>query len=301
MIEQVKAYCFENLPSQHFDSLAFGVVDFKSKKFESFELTKTESISKKSYFDLASLTKVLTLASTYLIDSKIFTEDMKLLLNHSGGLPAWGLLSKDDFKKQLSSFKIKKSETLYSDFSALRLMLEIEKVSKKKLKSICSKNWDKDLMSWLDLKEGMTSPVTGTRNSHVVSGEVHDPNAFNLKEFCSHAGLFGTIESVCKTLLNMDKNESMLSVLSRDFDSFDHKDRFLNGWDTANPSNAETLAGVGCSPKTFGHLGFTGTSIWIDCEKSMGWVLLSNATQSFWYDKAGINKMRREIGAIVWQ
>jgi CubicO group peptidase (beta-lactamase class C family) len=78
-----------------------------------------------------------------------------------------------------------------------------------------------------------------------------------------------------------------------------HNHRFAYGWDRVeNPGN--TLAGAGCGPSTFGHLGFTGTSIWIDPEKGLGHVILSNATKYHWYDKVGLNDIRRAIGEKVW-
>ena len=62
----------------------------------------------------------------------------------------------------------------------------------------------------------------------------------------------------------------------------------------------DTLAGNGCSQATAGHLGFTGTSVWIDFEKEVGHIILSNATQNYWYEKAGLNQLRRTIGQLVW-
>ena len=50
------------------------------------------------------------------------------------------------------------------------------------------------------------------------------------------------------------------------------KERFILGFDTVqNPSN--TLAGAGCSDSCFGHLGFTGTSFWIDAKKEIGHII----------------------------
>jgi CubicO group peptidase (beta-lactamase class C family) len=78
------------------------------------------------------------------------------------------------------------------------------------------------------------------------------------------------------------------------------KHRFVNGWDRAQDLE-NTLAGTGCSEHTFGHLGFTGTSIWIDPVKKLGHVILSNATKLYWYDKQDLNNFRRLIGQRIWQ
>jgi CubicO group peptidase (beta-lactamase class C family) len=64
---------------------------------------------------------------------------------------------------------------------------------------------------------------------------------------------------------------------------------------------ANTLAGLGCSENTFGHLGFTGTSFWIDLEKARGAVILTNATQSYWYERSGLTNLRKTIGEAIWK
>jgi CubicO group peptidase (beta-lactamase class C family) len=51
---------------------------------------------------------------------------------------------------------------------------------------------------------------------------------------------------------------------------------------------------------TFGHLGFTGTSIWIDPQKKKGHVILTNATKKYYYDRQGLNDLRRQIGEAIW-
>src|SRR5690606_12605812 len=127
--------------------------------------------------------------------------------------------------------------------------------------------------------------------------EVHDPNAWVIKAFCSHAGLFATISSLCQTLLNYQKQTDFISNTKADLQQHSH--RFALGWDrVVNPQ--DTLAGKGCSPFTFGHLGFTGTSIWIDAEKMRGHVILANATKYHWYDKQVLNEIRRALGELVW-
>jgi CubicO group peptidase (beta-lactamase class C family) len=75
--------------------------------------------------------------------------------------------------------------------------------------------------------------------------------------------------------------------------------RFNGGWDRVE--NIEnTFAGLGCSKETFGHLGFTGTSIWIDTNKKLGHVILANATKHYWFDKFEFNKLRKNIAQQVW-
>lgn len=128
----------ELLDKQHFDSLAVGVIDFKNNTHTSFEIAATNVVSPKPYlyFDLASLTKPLTNSAVRLKLPELFDEKNSLLLNHIAGLPSGGLLSKNTWKEELWGYDIKLSPTLYSDYSSLRCMLEIEKKSGKKLKRI---------------------------------------------------------------------------------------------------------------------------------------------------------------------
>lgn len=281
----------EELSQMPFDSLAYAQLDFNKKSFNTFEITP---LGKEVYFDLASLTKPLTL-SPYFLEKKR-EDDLYLLLNHRASLPSWARLG-HDWKEQVLGYSIKESDTLYSDLSALRLMLEIEKKENKNLKDLCSSFYNKELLFWKDLDQNAVSVFTGFRKGHVISSQVHDDNAYTLNRFCSHAGLFGTIKGICKTLLNMDKTYDLLSKMKKTIaDQEPH--RFVLGFDTARDDKG--LAGKGHSPLTFGHLGFTGTSFWIDPESKKGVVLLTNVTQNYWYNREGLNKLRRNLASIVW-
>ncbi|ATH09002.1 hypothetical protein BIY24_13910 [Halobacteriovorax marinus] len=291
----------ENLmPKQHFDCVAVGVIDFKAKNYESLEWHGGEFVNKsgKYFFDLASLTKPLTLASTYLTSPKKFNNEMLLLLNHRGSLTSGGRISPSQWRSYIKSFQVKEAPTLYSDYSALRAMLEIEDTFKRELYEICSDYFDEEMFHWTELEDPLRSPVTGFRHGKKIQGEVHDDNAFYLKEKVSHAGLFASIDGLCKSLLNLDSKYSLLDFMDGAFKNTSF-DRFLYGWDTvSDPQNS--LAGRGCSSSTFGHLGFTGTSIWIDTQKSRGSVILTNATQNYWYDRKGLTELRKELGSSIW-
>lgn len=290
------------LGQQHFDTLAVGVIDFQNKNFESFEISATNLVSSKPYlyFDLASLTKALTNSAVRLKRPELFDEKTMLLLNHRAGLPSGGLLSKGDWREFLLAYEIKKSPTLYSDYSSLRCMLEIEKKSGKKLKDLCSFYFDSEMVHWKELPEGAFSPEYGIRNKKIVSGEVHDNNCFNIGEFVSHAGLFATVDGLCRSLINLNQEAAMIEQYQENFKSHTNEDRFILGFDhVMDPEN--TLAGVGATTKTFGHLGFTGTSFWINPETQRGAVILTNATQSYWYERSGLTALRKALGAAIWR
>ncbi len=279
------------LPQAPFDSVAVGIIDFNKKKFDIVE--KGE---KNVFYDLASLTKPLTNSLSYFLDPQNFNSDMLLCLNHKGGLPSWGLLPRKGWREQILNYPIKESETLYSDFSALRVLLELEKRGFDQKKN-CSKIWDKETVFWLDLPSGAKTVQTGFKNGEKNFGKVHDPNAWTIASFCSHAGLLSTAVGLCRTLLNYEEQTHFINLVKNDLRT--HNDRFSYGWDrVVNPK--ESLAGKGCGPLSFGHLGFTGTSIWIDPDKMIGHVILTNAVKNYWYDKKVLNELRRAIGENIW-
>jgi hypothetical protein len=289
------------LPEGPMDAVGVGIIDFKSGNFETFEARNfaeevTIHLKPEIFFDLASLTKPLTNSLAYFLAPASFDQKMLLCLSHRGGLPAWGLLPSKGWKEILSSYPIHESDTLYSDFSALRVMLELEKKNVDQMK-ICSTIWDEELVFWSDLRPDSMVVQTGFKNGLPNFGYVHDPNAWAIGQFCSHAGLFATTSGLCKTLVNYQSKTDFIGMVKKDLSTHNH--RFAFGWDRVTNPN-ETLAGRGCGMFTFGHLGFTGTSIWIDPDQMKGHVILSNTTKFHWFDKANLNDLRRAIGELVW-
>jgi CubicO group peptidase (beta-lactamase class C family) len=120
----------------------------------------------------------------------------------------------------------------------------------------------------------------------VVCGEVHDLNAWVIGGVSGHAGLFGTAGSVAKLLLRLlDIYKGRGNVpnfpkgLLQEFwriQGSDTGSTWALGFDT--PSPAGSSAGSGFSPRSVGHLGFTGTSFWMDLEHEILVVLLANRT-----------------------
>ncbi len=117
--------------------------------------------------------------------------------------------------------------------------------------------------------------------NRLLCGEVHDENAAAMGGVAGHAGLFGTAESVLAVsgawLCGYHGRESILEGgLVRQFTTRQEsraRSSWALGWDT--PS-APSSSGSSFSERSFGHLGYTGTSLWIDplCELEV--VLLSN-------------------------
>ena len=115
----------------------------------------------------------------------------------------------------------------------------------------------------------------------LLRGEVHDENAASMGGVAGHAGLFGTAESVLAVsgawLRGYHGRESILEErLVRQFTTRQEsvsRSSWALGWDT--PS-APSSSGSCFSEQSFGHLGYTGTSLWIDPMCELEVVLLSN-------------------------
>ncbi|MBF0312331.1 MAG: beta-lactamase family protein [Oligoflexia bacterium] len=282
------------------------MIDFSLSAFKSFEYIHKrgliEANGEEIFFDLASITKPLTNGLIFLKYPEIFKEHpkLKLLLNHCGGLPAGGRLNKGSWREDLFSYNVQLAHDLYSDYSALRLMLEVERILGKSYRELCSDLLQLErngLVFWKELPLHVKCAATGERAGKEICGVVNDDNAFVLGEFCSHAGLFATCSSLCKVLLWLHEQYHLFSVLEQERLS---SGRFVAGWDRVQDPKS-SLAGVGATVKTFGHLGFTGTSCWFDLEKRFGFVLLTNATKRFCHDRSGLNQIRREIGRYLWE
>lgn len=116
----------------------------------------------------------------------------------------------------------------------------------------------------------------------VVCGEVHDPNASAMGGVAGHAGLFSTADEVHRfgeTLLDAWHGRSEIFPPERVREFFTRQrlpesSDWALGWDT--PTRGASSSGRYFSEESVGHLGFTGTSIWIDLRRETVVVVLSN-------------------------
>ena len=119
------------------------------------------------------------------------------------------------------------------------------------------------------------------RRGRLLVGEVHDENAWALGGVAAHAGLFGTAAAVgqcARHLLQILDGKvgaftraTLETFIARRIDIPDSS-RAL-GWDTMRPTSS---CGARMSPRAFGHTGFTGTSLWVDPDRAIYVVLLTN-------------------------
>ncbi len=113
----------------------------------------------------------------------------------------------------------------------------------------------------------------------VIRGEVHDENCAAFGGIAGHAGLFGDADSVLRFgMMLLDVLGSRSTLLSCELLRWALTPRagggHVIGWDTK--SELGSSAGALFSPTSFGHLGFTGTSLWCDPERDLCAVLLTN-------------------------
>ena len=109
------------------------------------------------------------------------------------------------------------------------------------------------------------------RRGRRLIGEVHDNYAAALGGVAGHAGVFGTAAAVgafAQTLLVGGEMVRLFTTRT----TVPGSSRAL-GWDTMLPTSS---CGTGMSPRAFGHVGFTGTSLWIDPARDRYFVLLTN-------------------------
>lgn len=188
-------------------------------------------------------------------------------------------------------------QSVYSDLGFILLGCAIERVSGLLLDEYFSATVAQPLGAQpLFFNRAMTSASPSLRNQagvliaptewddrrqRLLKGEVHDANAAAMGGVAGHAGLFGTAESVLAVsgawLAAYHGDRSLLDRnLVREFtrkQSQPAHSSWALGWDTpSTPSSS----GTQFSPESFGHLGFTGTSLWIDAVRKLEVVLLTN-------------------------
>jgi len=129
-----------------------------------------------------------------------------------------------------------------------------------------------------------TRPEPGDpRRGRLLAGEVHDDYAAALGGVAGHAGLFGTAAAVgafARVVLRGARGDATVNPpfspalvrLATTKTSVPGSSRAL-GWDTMLPTSS---CGTRMSRLAFGHVGFTGTSLWIDPERDRYVVLLTN-------------------------
>ena len=146
------------------------------------------------------------------------------------------------------------------------------------------------------VRQPLTSPAHSPASKfrdRVVQGEVQDENASVLGGVAGHAGLFSTAEDVARfadAMLSGGRpivRPATIELFTRRATAPVGTSRAL-GWDTpSSPSQSGKYFG----PRSYGHLGYTGTSLWIDSDRQLSITFLTNRTWPDCHNQA-IKKVR---------
>ena len=200
-------------------------------------------------------------------------------------------------------------EFQYSDLGFIFLKNIIEKANRSNFENLTSR-W---IYRPLNMSNTYFNPVLNLRDRIVpteydsgyrkkmVHNEVHDENTFMIGGVSGHAGLFSNVWDIAiftKLFLNEGVwigkrhfNKSTVRKFIENQNIPSGSDMAL-GWDT--PSLLGSSAGDYFSDQSFGHLGFTGTSVWADKKDEIIIILLTNRVHPS-RDKGGIYGIRREF------
>lgn len=153
-------------------------------------------------------------------------------------------------------------------------------------------------LGYLSRNPVATAPGSDNFRDRLIWGEVHDGNAYFLGGVAGHAGLFSTAEEVFKIASQFLPNYTTLfkpetcELFRTNFTRGMNEDRSFS---FQLASTEGSTAGTKMSPESFGHNGFTGTSLWIDPVKERIFVLLTNRTHNHPLPFVNINSVRRRF------
>jgi len=221
---------------------------------------------------------------------------LHMLLAHSSGLPAYEKLflrarTKDELLVAAFSTPLAADPGTgadYSDIGFIVLGVALERMADETLDHFCQH----EVFGPLGMTRTAFNPPPAWRaaipptvddttfRSRVIQGEVQDENASVLGGVAGHAGVFSTAEDVAMfahAMLSGGRplvRPETLALFTRRESAPEGTSRAL-GWDTpSSPSQS----GKYFSGRSFGHLGYTGTSLWIDPERQLSVTLLTNRT-----------------------
>lgn len=251
------------------------------------------------------------------------------LLAHSSGLPAWRpfhleILPARDRPPETRRAQILEaalatkrevepgSAAIYSDVGFLALTALLEAIGKERLDRLFARLWPDKRLFFRELSrvrdDRRTSVFVPTEDDPVrglLAGRVDDENAFAMGGIAGHAGLFGGADGVAALASALveawhGRSDLVPQPVVRHFWSRAGEPAGTTrtlGWDT--PSATGSSAGANPPEGAVGHLGFTGTSCWIDPANEIVAVLLTNRV---WPDRANdsIRAFRPRFHDAVW-
>jgi CubicO group peptidase (beta-lactamase class C family) len=278
-------------------------------------------LERETWFDLASLTKVIVTATAILrlVEAgRIALDDpltraipdlrqydlqaperrltFRQCLAHDTHLPAVEpLYTYGQDPATLRAFVLQRAwragPPVYSDINFILLGIAIERLTGEPLSALPLRPG----LSFDSPRELCAATERCTWRGRILCGDVHDENAFALGGAAGHAGLFGTVDGVLEFALALMNGELLEEESVAALRQPCSQTRTA-GWEIRHPGWA---GGQACSEGTIGHTGFTGTGLWIDWARGLAWTLLTNRVHPSRHVETGIQALRRETGERV--
>jgi serine-type D-Ala-D-Ala carboxypeptidase len=278
-------------------------------------------VETETVFDVASLTKPVAISTMAMLlyerglldldssvsaavpelaanpDPRFQQITLRMLLSHSSGLPAHARLFEGAQGEEVVRVACRQplhaspgTKAEYSDIGFIVLGKALERLTDERLDVFCRR----EIFGPLGMSRTIFRPPAAARKAipptrddpqhGKIQGEVDDENASAMGGIAGHAGLFSTARDLAifancllrggSPILRPDVVELFTSRQELPLGS-----SWALGWDTpSQPSQS----GKYLSARSYGHLGFTGTSLWIDPQRQLSITLLTNRT---WPDR----------------
>ncbi|MCI5071605.1 serine hydrolase [bacterium] len=248
------------------------------------------------------------------------------LMTHQAGFSAWldfRILCEGDLSRLKKNIVHLKPEldagkkSIYSDVGFIVMMHLLEE----KL----GESWPKIIQSFLNSESAFSNLFFAQNNGQLKKAEhnfvatenylhrpsfgyVHDENCYFMGGISSHAGLFGTLPACIKAgqawLSAIKGNSDWLSqetaqMMTAPIKAQDGTVRAMC-WDKPSDQGHGSTAGQYISSQGFGHLGYTGTSIWIDPKKNQGIIILANRVHPKDNHIDEFRQFRKDMHNMIW-
>jgi CubicO group peptidase (beta-lactamase class C family) len=245
---------------------------------------------------------------------------VKQILTHSGGLEAGANIystarGRDQYLYQINARPLEYTpgtNMIYSDWDMIILQLVMERITGKTLDVLANEKIFKPLgmidtqfQPPIALRPRIAPTQVDDARGGLLWGTVHDENAWAMGGVAGHAGLFSTAKDLALfSMMILNGGEGVNGVrivkpptIARWTARQGKESTRTLGWDSPEGGSS---AGQFFSPWSFGHTGFTGTSIWIDPEKDLFVVVLTNRVNPTRSNTRHV-QLRRDVADAVQQ
>lgn len=245
---------------------------------------------------------------------------VKQILTHSGGLEAGANIyatarGRDQYLYQINARPLEYTpgtNMIYSDWDMIILQLVMERITGKTLDVLANEKIFKPLgmidtqfQPPIALRPRIAPTQVDDARGGLLWGTVHDENAWAMGGVAGHAGLFSTAKDLALfSMMILNGGEGVNGVrivkpptIARWTARQGKESTRTLGWDSPEGGSS---AGQFFSPWSFGHTGFTGTSIWLDPEKDLFVVVLTNRVNPTRNNTRHV-QLRRDVADAVQQ